>query len=87
MRFKISPRINAAGRMGDAYRAFELLTTETQNVRVAEIISELEAENDRRKEMCNEMYVEALVDLHYEDIVNTRAIILCNSSWEKGGNG
>lgn len=84
--FKISPRINAAGRMGDAYRAFELLTTENRT-RVAEIISELETENDRRKEMCNEMYMEALVDLHYEDIVNTRAIILCNSSWEKGITG
>lgn len=84
--FKISPRINAAGRMGDAYRAFELLTTDNRT-RVAEIISELETENDRRKEMCNEMYSEALVDLHYEDIVNTRAIILCNSSWEKGITG
>lgn len=68
--------------MGDAYRAFELLTTDNRT-RVAEIISELETENDRRKEMCNEMYSEALVDLHYEDIVNTRAIILCNSSWER----
>lgn len=84
--FKISPRINAAGRMGDAYRAFELLTTDNRT-RIRQIIEELEKENEKRKEMCNEMYSEALVDLHYEDIVNTRAIILCNASWEKGITG
>lgn len=84
--FKISPRINAAGRMGDAYRAFELLTTDSRK-RVNEIVAELEKENDRRKEMCSEMYSEALVDLGYEDIVNNRAIILCNTSWEKGITG
>lgn len=84
--FKISPRINAAGRMGDAYRAYELLTTSNRS-RVYQIIEEIENDNLRRKDLCNEMYAEALEDLKYEDLVNNRAVVLCNNSWEKGITG
>ena len=41
--FKISPRINAAGRMGDAYRAYELLTSGNRT-RIFAIIDEIEKE-------------------------------------------
>lgn len=84
--FKISPRINAAGRMGDAYRAYELLTTGNRG-RIFEIIEEIEADNLRRKELFNEMYTEALEDLKFEDLIDNRAVILCNNSWEKGITG
>lgn len=84
--FKISPRINAAGRMGDAYRAFELLTSHNRK-RVLEIIEEINAENERRKQLCSEMYEEAVGDLVFEDIVNNKAIILSHPTWEKGITG
>ena len=84
--YKIAPRINAAGRMGDAYRAFELLTTDN-STRVAEIIKDINKDNERRKKLCNEMYSEAVEDIENEDIVNNRAIVLSHPTWEKGITG
>lgn len=84
--FKVAPRINAAGRMGDAYRAFDLLTTEDVSHAV-EITNEIEADNAKRKSICDEMYDEAVGDLAYEDLVNSRAIVLSHPSWEKGITG
>ena len=84
--YKIAPRINAAGRMGDAYRAFELLTS-TDVMRLRKIIDELADDNDRRKALCDEIFSEADEDLKFEDLVNNRAIILSHPSWEKGITG
>lgn len=84
--FKVAPRINAAGRMGDAFRAFELLTT-TDISRASAITAEIEADNAKRKSICDEMYDEAVGDLAYEDLINTRAIVLSHPSWEKGITG
>ena len=84
--FKISPRINAAGRMGDAYRAYELLTSGNRT-RILAIIDEIEKDNNRRKELCNEMYAEAVADIKHEDIIRNRALVLCNPEWEKGVTG
>lgn len=84
--FKVAPRINAAGRMGDAYRAFELLTTSDVS-RAVSIVAEIEEDNAKRKSICDEMYDEAVGDLAYEDLVNSRAIVLSHPSWEKGITG
>ncbi len=84
--FKIAPRINAAGRMGDAYRAFEMLTTRDEG-RIKEIIAEIDADNERRKSVCDEIYAEAEIDLTYEDMSHSRAIVLSNPSWAKGVTG
>lgn len=84
--FKIAPRINAAGRMGDAYRAFELLTS-TDNARIDELIKQINEDNTSRKKLCDELYKEAIGDIENEDIVNNRAIVLSHPSWEKGITG
>ncbi|MBR6788680.1 MAG: single-stranded-DNA-specific exonuclease RecJ [Clostridia bacterium] len=84
--YKIAPRINAAGRMGDAYRAFEMLTS-SDVTRIKNIITEIEADNARRKEVCDEIYAEAEIDIQSEDLTFDRAIILSNPSWAKGVTG
>ena len=84
--FKVAPRINAAGRMGDAFRAFELLTSSDAK-RVREIIDELAVDNAKRKELCDEIYSEAIGDLAFEDLINSRAIVLSHPNWEKGITG
>ena len=84
--YKIAPRINAAGRMGDAFRAFELLTS-TDTAKINKIVAEIEDDNGKRKDICDEMYGEAVGDLAFEDMVNTRAIVLSHPSWEKGITG
>lgn len=84
--YKIAPRINAAGRMGDAYRAFEMLTdSNTQYVR--SIVNEINEDNEKRKKLCDKLYAEALTDLQYEDLIRNRSVILSNPEWEKGITG
>ncbi len=84
--YKVAPRINAAGRMGDAFRAFELLTTKSVS-RAQQIVDEIDGDNCRRKEMCDEMYDEAIVDVMSEDLISNRAIVLSHPAWEKGITG
>ena len=84
--YKIGPRINAAGRMGDAYRAFELLVSDDET-RIQELIAEIEEDNNRRKTLSDEMLKEAFEDLKEENLVDTRAVILTHPSWEKGITG
>ncbi len=84
--YKVAPRINAAGRMGDAYRAFELLTL-TDIGRLKQIVDEIEHDNAERKKMCDEMFDEAVGDLAYEDLVHSHAVVLSHPSWEKGVTG
>lgn len=84
--YKIAPRINAAGRMGDAYRSFELLTS-SDTKHVLDIIQSINEDNNRRKLLCDKLYAEALEDLKYEDLINNRCVILSNSEWEKGITG
>lgn len=84
--YKVAPRINAAGRMGDAYRAFELLTS-ADPIKIRKLVAEIVKDNQRRKEMCDEMYDDAVVDLESEDLVNSRALFLSHPSWEKGITG
>lgn len=81
--FKIAPKINAAGRMGDAYRAFSLLTEENPRI-IFDLIKEISLDNDRRKEICESVYSEAVGDIANEDIINNYSIILSHPSWERG---
>jgi len=84
--YKISPRINAAGRIGDAYRAFELLTTSDKQ-RIKALIDELEQDNLKRKELSEEIYNEAIGDLSHENLIDNFAIVLSNPAWQKGITG
>ena len=81
--FRISPRINAAGRMGDAYRAFELLT-EKDKSKILELIKDISLDNQKRRDICEELHNQALELLSSEDLINEYAIIL--HSMGKGAN-
>ncbi|MBE5731135.1 MAG: single-stranded-DNA-specific exonuclease RecJ [Clostridiales bacterium] len=84
--FKIAPRLNAAGRMGDAYNAFELLTT-ADLTKIASLIDNINEDNNKRKSVCTKLYEEAIEDLKKEDIIDRRCIILSHPEWEKGITG
>lgn len=84
--FKIAPRINAAGRMGSAYRAFELFTSTDQSV-VTEMLDEINSDNYKRKTLCDELYDQAIAMLKVEDLVNNKAIVISSEKWEKGITG
>lgn len=84
--FKIAPRINAAGRMGSAYRAFELFTSADSTV-VSDRLKQIIDANNNRKTLCDELYAEAISILRSENLVENRAIIITSDKWEKGITG
>ncbi len=84
--FKIAPRINAAGRMGSAYRAFELFTSSDPNV-VSDRLAQIVEDNNSRKTLCDELYAQAIGMLKAEDLVGKRAIVVTSDKWEKGITG
>ncbi len=84
--FKIAPRINAAGRMGSAYRAFELFTSTDPDV-VSDRLSQIEEANNKRKTLCDDIYNQAIAVIKTQDIVDDHAIIITSDEWEKGITG
>jgi single-stranded-DNA-specific exonuclease len=83
--FIIAPRINAVGRMGDAQRAVELLTTEDEHE--AEHIADiLERENQHRKNVDEEAFSEAIQQTEQCFAANskTNSIILHKEGWHTG---
>ena len=82
--FGLAPRINAVGRMGNAERAVELLTTKNRS-RAREIAQVLEEENCARKCIDQGTLSEALLKVEQEvDLVNDRVIVLAQREWHCG---
>ena len=81
--FTIAPRINAAGRMGDAKTAVKLLLSEDLS-EATTIAEEIQATNDERRTIDEEIKEEALVLL--EDSLEKLpfANIVFKKGWHKG---
>ena len=82
--FVLAPRINAVGRLGDATRAVELLTSESFTTAL-ERAKVFEEENRNRRKIDEDTFIEAqeLVE-NYLDIDNESAIILHQETWHPG---
>lgn len=80
--FVIAPRINAAGRLGEADMALELLTTESPR-RARELATYLDARNLERRKIQDQMFEEAvpLVD------PKAPAIVVTRDNWHPGVMG
>ncbi len=78
--FLLAPRINAAGRMGDATRAVRLLLTDDPNERRA-IATELESENVRRRAEEQRIFREAEVQINETE---PRILVLRGEDWNTG---
>lgn len=82
--FSIGPRINAAGRMGDASTAVELLIADDDAI-AAEKAKELEGINIRRRTTDTETMEHALLQI--EERINLdkhNAVVLHNPDWHLG---
>lgn len=81
--FQIGPRLNASGRVGSAFRAYELLTTRDETEARA-LANELNTENALRKKVEGEIVEEALGKLEGFDFIAHRAIVLAGEDWNSG---
>ena len=82
--FWMAPKINAAGRLGDASRAVKLLTTQNP-VLAKKIAEELEQENNRRKDITLKITNDALYMVKSNcDLENENAIVLGHKNWHPG---
>lgn len=78
--FTISPRINAASRMGEPEHAFLLLSTDDRTVG-AKCAEKLESVNNERKGTVAALVKEARKILSERDMSNRHVIVLGNPAW------
>ena len=81
--YRVGPRLNAAGRMGDAGRALELLVTEDSG-RASELAQELNSENELRKSVLEEMCREAFVQAEVAVKNGKNGLIISGEGWHPG---
>lgn len=83
--FRLAPRLNAAGRMGRARRAFELLVTRDP-AEARRLAEELDAENRRRREVQQRVYEEACaqVDEVYGERPQAAGLVAWSEGWPHG---
>lgn len=82
--YRLGPRLNAPGRIGNAGIVVELLTT-TCKERAAEIASFLERENKRRQEIQVDIMASARKKVMHElNLDETTAIVLADPAWHPG---
>ena len=82
--FSIGPRINAAGRMGDASTAVQLLIAEDE-VTADRYAKQLEAINIKRRTIDSETMEEAMEMLENQfDMSETSAMVLHHPDWHLG---
>jgi len=83
--FGLAPRINAAGRMGSAMRAVELLIADNNDdaYKLARVI---EKENTSRQEIDQKTFLEACdqIDRKYGKLEETYCIVVSSTDWHPG---
>ncbi|HEY1067406.1 MAG TPA: single-stranded-DNA-specific exonuclease RecJ, partial [Pirellulales bacterium] len=82
--FAIAPRLNAAGRFGQASLAVELLTTDNAT-RAAEVAQYLDELNQSRQTVERSIYLSALRQAEEKfDPENDPALVLADRGWNQG---
>ncbi len=81
--YKLSPKINAAGRMGDASVALKLYLEENKQI-IADTIQNLNDMNIARQALCNKIYDEAKDRLSKINISNYFSLVLSSKDWDAG---
>jgi single-stranded-DNA-specific exonuclease len=82
--FALGPRLNAAGRLGDARIGVELLTTSDER-KAAEIAKKLDQENRKRRELEAAVLDDATKQLETApDTASRMSLVLWSDSWHPG---
>ena len=81
--FLIGPRINAAGRIGHARLAFELMTT-TDSSRRKELAEKLHVMNAERQAIEADVQLAALQKIEAEQLSTDNVIVVAGEGWHPG---
>ncbi len=81
--FGLCPRINAAGRMGSASRAVELLTTDNMMTALG-IANEIDADNSKRQQIEKNIFEQAVEIIEKEKLMYDRVIVAAGNGWHHG---
>ena len=81
--FKLSPKINAAGRMGDAGVALKLYIKDDK-ILLKNTIENLNNLNLERQALCNKVYDDVIERLSKINIANYNSIVLFSKKWDSG---
>lgn len=80
--FSVAPKINAAGRMGDAGAALTLFLSDDEQV-IYDYSVKLNEYNMERQKYCDELYLSAK-EMLVDKGANGRVIVLCGEDWNAG---
>ncbi len=80
--FTVAPRINAAGRMGDARSALRLFTSEDKG-EIYALAAQLNAYNLERQKCCDELYAQAAAQIRAKGAYG-HVIMLEGEEWNTG---
>lgn len=81
--FRLAPKINAAGRMGDASVSLNLYI-KTDRILLENTIEKLEEMNVERQALCSKVYDDAISRLENINISNYNAIVFSSPNWDSG---
>lgn len=87
--FRLGPRINAVGRIGDPQVVIEMLTTDDVDVALQRAL-ECEQANQRRREMCDRIEAEAIAWVEAQmvegqvDLLRDRVLLIVQPDWHHG---
>jgi single-stranded-DNA-specific exonuclease len=82
--FKLAPRLNAAGRLGDASKALKLLTTSDMRTGRA-IAKELNQQNAKRREIEQRVVSDILQRLkNTPELLEQRSLVVDQEGWHRG---
>jgi single-stranded-DNA-specific exonuclease len=84
--FRLGPRINAIGRIGDPQIVIDLLTTDDMGIALEKAM-QCEAINKQRQQMCSEIELEAIAIVETEFISSlqqNRVLVVVKSNWHHG---
>lgn len=81
--FKLAPKINAAGRMGDASVALKLYIKDDK-ILLKNTIENLNNLNLERQSLCNKVYDDVIKMLSKINIANYNSIVLFSKKWDSG---
>jgi len=81
--YKMAPRLNAAGRIGNAIKGVELLLCKDFDYAIS-IAEELNVTNEFRQELEAEIFEQAIYKVENEGLLENNSLILYSKNWHPG---